>query len=259
MANTGQDGSAPAGQFHLNGLNFLLSTSDFTRTTQGDDVVLLKPPEWIEFYRELLAGGQVSRVLELGVFQGGMAFLLPSLVADLDYVGVEWLPELPGVVEALQRRPDISRRVHLILGVSQDDPKLPELVRGHFGGKAPDLIIDDASHRYGFTRRSFQMFFPMLREGGVYVIEDWGWAHWRGFEPHASWRGEESLSNLLFELCMVTASDPGLISSIEVNHGKFTVTRGNEPIPPGWTVNQSVNINGQTYSPIMIPPPTADA
>ena len=38
-------------------------------------------------------------------------------------------------------------------------------------------MIDDASHKLDLTRRSFEMLFPLLREGGVYVIEDWAAQH----------------------------------------------------------------------------------
>jgi hypothetical protein len=41
-----------------------------------------------------------------------------------------------------------------------------------------DLVIDDASHIYGPTKASFQALFPLLRPGGLYLIEDWAWAHW---------------------------------------------------------------------------------
>lgn len=239
--------------FSLNGLQFLLSTTDYSRKTKDDQIILLKPPEWIEFYRNLLSGGRVARVLELGVFQGGMAFLLPSLDPKLQYVGVEWFSELPNVVAALQRRPDIDDRVHLLLGFSQDDPRLLHLVEERFPGQELDLIIDDASHRYGYTRRSFEHFFPLLRTAGHYIIEDWGWAHWSGFEPPPSWLGEASMSNLLFELCMVAASEPGIISSIEVDSAKYTVRRGSKPLPKDWKLEQSLNINGQSYSPLMIP------
>lgn len=35
-----------------------------------------------------------------------------------------------------------------------------------------DAVIDDASHFVGKTLRSFQLLFPVLSPGGVYIIED---------------------------------------------------------------------------------------
>jgi hypothetical protein len=34
-------------------------------------------------------------------------------------------------------------------------------------------VIDDASHLLDPTRASFNVPFPLVRPGGVYVIEDW--------------------------------------------------------------------------------------
>jgi predicted O-methyltransferase YrrM len=239
--------------FELNGLRYILSTTDYTRVTTCDQVVLLKPSQWVGFYETLLLSERINRVLELGVFQGGMTLLLPSLSPDLHYLGVEWMPELPAVTDILARRPDIGDRVRIEFGKSQDDPGLPDLATKHFGGQPLDLIIDDASHMYGYTRRSFSQFFPLLRPGGLYIIEDWGWAHWRGFIPPPSWTGEPCLSNLLFEIVMATASQPGVFEKIEVHDSMFVVRRGPEPLPEGWTLDRAININDQVYCPILIP------
>lgn len=237
--------------FDLNGLHFVMSTTDFTKATSDDQVVLLKPPQWVDFYDELVRSEDITRVLELGVFQGGMTLLLPSLSPDLQYLGVEWAPELPAVSAILARRPDIGDRVRIVFGTSQDDPGLPALVSDHFGGQPLDLIIDDASHMYGFSRRSFSQLFPLLRPGGLYIVEDWGWAHWPGFVPPPSWTGEPCLSNLLFEIAMATASSHGVIDRMEVHNSMFAVRRGTEPLPDGWTLDRAININGQVYAPLL--------
>jgi len=36
-------------------------------------------------------------------------------------------------------------------------------------------VIDDASHRLEPTRASLETLFPRLREGGLFLIEDWRW------------------------------------------------------------------------------------
>lgn len=35
-----------------------------------------------------------------------------------------------------------------------------------------DVVIDDASHVFAHTVRSFEILFPLLRDGGVYIVED---------------------------------------------------------------------------------------
>jgi hypothetical protein len=42
-----------------------------------------------------------------------------------------------------------------------------------FGQDPLDLVIDDASHLYGPSLATFETLFPALREGGLYVLEDW--------------------------------------------------------------------------------------
>jgi hypothetical protein len=76
-----------------------------------------------------------------------------------------------------------------------------------------DAVIDDASHLYGVTRRTFEIAFPHLRPGGVYVIEDWGWAHW---PDSRFFVGETALSMLIMELTMLCASRSDLVSQIRI-------------------------------------------
>ena len=53
---------------------------------------------------------------------------------------------------------------------------LRQIVEGELADEL-DLVVDDASHTYEETRASFEFLFPLLSPGGVYVIEDWSWAH----------------------------------------------------------------------------------
>lgn len=44
---------------------------------------------------------------------------------------------------------------------------------------APDIIIDDASHINPLTIRSFEILFPKLKRGGIYIIEDCHTSYWK--------------------------------------------------------------------------------
>lgn len=89
-----------------------------------------------------------------------------------------------------------------------------------------DFIVDDASHQYPLTRKSFEITFPYLRRDGVYAIEDWGWAHWHGFEQPKHWAVQPALSNLIFELTMIAASRPNLIDEMTISSGLTMVRKG---------------------------------
>lgn len=61
-------------------------------------------------------------------------------------------------------------RVHLYDRTDQTDPEA--LGRIHDAHGDFDIIIDDASHVSSLTIASFQLLWPWLKPGGLYVIED---------------------------------------------------------------------------------------
>jgi cephalosporin hydroxylase len=66
-----------------------------------------------------------------------------------------------------------GRFVHF--STSQSDRKILEhIVRNDLANEL-DLVVDDASHTYEQTKASFEILFPLLHPGGIYVIEDWSW------------------------------------------------------------------------------------
>jgi hypothetical protein len=62
---------------------------------------------------------------------------------------------------------------------SQDDPEL--LQRIHRDSGPFLVIIDDGSHRPHHIRDSFAVLYPLLLDGGVYVIEDVQTSYWPEF------------------------------------------------------------------------------
>jgi hypothetical protein len=60
-------------------------------------------------------------------------------------------------------------RVHIWRG-DQNDPKFLINLIKNIGN--PDIIIDDGSHVQDHIFTSFFTLFPLLQEGGIYVIED---------------------------------------------------------------------------------------
>lgn len=59
---------------------------------------------------------------------------------------------------------------------SQDDKVFLNSLINHIG--APDIIIDDASHISPLTIETFQILFPRLKSGGIYVVEDCHTSYW---------------------------------------------------------------------------------
>jgi hypothetical protein len=90
-------------------------------------------------------------------------------------------------------------RVDIVKG-SQDDPALVAQLVEKFG--QPDLIIDDASHICDLTIKSFEIFFPILKPGGLYFCEDVHTSFWTDYhgnpdpiEVATFWTGSKKISH----------------------------------------------------------------
>jgi cephalosporin hydroxylase len=100
-------------------------------------------------------------MLEIGVAQGG------SLSLWRRYFGPEAL--LFGI-DIDDRCRQFDRRDAYVRIGSQDDPAFLRSVLSEMGGV--DVVIDDGSHKASHQLTSFQILFPLLNDGGVYVCED---------------------------------------------------------------------------------------
>lgn len=198
-----------------------------SRQTDRDGVVLAKT--WDYFMKPLLdalGGLKCERMLELGIWRGGSAILWP-LITDLrKYVGVDLIKptfEYPAVVLEHPR----FETVRLFWETAQDDrAKLMSILDSEFDGPL-DLVIDDASHQYEPSKISFEMLFPHLAPGGVYVIEDWAWAHNEAAQTSEHvWAEKPALTNLILELLMLAGTDHTIVSNIYVFRWFVLVQRG---------------------------------
>lgn len=69
-------------------------------------------------------------------------------------------------------------RIVPILG-SQNDLKFLESLNADYGPF--DIIIDDGSHFNDDMKASFDLLFPLLKQGGIYVVEDLHCCYWPNF------------------------------------------------------------------------------
>lgn len=96
-------------------------------------------------------------MLELGVFRGESVRMWAEYFPNATIVGVDndlsqfvWTP--------------VPRNLQL-LESDQADPHLAAL-------EPLNIIIDDASHLSSLTIKSFELLYPILAPGGIYVVED---------------------------------------------------------------------------------------
>jgi len=68
-----------------------------------------------------------------------------------------------------------ARRIRTYRGDQADADFLRRVV-AEIG--VPDIIIDDGSHINDHVIASFEVLFPLLRDGGIYVVEDMQTSYW---------------------------------------------------------------------------------
>src|SRR5262249_51824114 len=145
-----------------------------------------------------------QQILELGMFDGGSLALWYEYFRPEKIVGVDLCQRADS--EYFQRYATERSRAGRIKTYWQTDQgdrnRLREIVACEFKGLI-DLVIDDASHRYEQTKTSFETLFPLLRPGGLYIIEDWSWACWSDLPAGRLPMGAE-LPPLIFQLAEAT-------------------------------------------------------
>lgn len=202
-------------EFEIDGVKFDCTLGDYSRTTTPEKIVILKDRPSLEQYASVFGQELPKNVLEFGIFQGGSPTLFSLWFGTEKFVGIDICKPVHGFDEFCRVHP-VGRRIRSYYEVSQsDEAKVQQIVHAEFGSTPLDAIIDDASHHYERSRRTFEIAFPLLRAGGTYVIEDWGWAHWPNFNDH-SYAGKTPLSLLVMELVMACASRPDMISEVRI-------------------------------------------
>lgn len=168
------------------------------------------------------------RMLEIGIWDGGSTalwyeLLRPERLAAIDLMDREDSPYFRRYVaeHALEDRVVTHWRTN-----QADRAALRGIVERDLGGEL-DFVIDDGSHLFGPTRASFEILFPLLPPGGVYIIEDWAWEHWPEFQDAGNfWAGEEGLGKLVSELVAATGTTRTLIRTMSVYEGFVAIERG---------------------------------
>lgn len=107
-----------------------------------------------------------KRILEIGVKHGGGLLLLDhvfSRVSSPEIVGVDKDPRLTELAKA-----HLATHTSKISVITALVPAQLDRVPGTF-----DLVIDDGSHAFDDIIGAFEILWPRLNSGGLYVVEDW--------------------------------------------------------------------------------------
>jgi predicted O-methyltransferase YrrM len=229
------------------------------KESTADRMCICKPPHLVPAYTRLLERTRPATIVELGVARGGSTALLAVLGKPERLLAFELGAEPAGLAEFVEQRA-LGDRVKAFYGIDQASPQVAEIVVDELAGRPLDLVIDDASHLYRESRASFEMLFPMLRPGGLYVVEDWAAHHIyakavatiaaqdqaRETPPSHPWLvnlgrkllidepgREVPLSRLLFQLVLARSTSGEAVTEVVVDGDWFTVERGPAELTPG--------------------------
>jgi hypothetical protein len=145
----------------------------------------------------------------------------------LRFVGID----LRSPNEAVQWHIDrlgLTDRIKLHYRVDQaDERRLQAIVAQEYGKEPLGAVIDDASHFYEQSKKTFEALYARVMPGGYYCLEDWAWAHEPGrTQEGALWPDKTSLANLLFQIILLQPSKSDLVRDIVVNKNVAFIQRG---------------------------------
>ena len=211
------------GTVSLGRLTFRLEEA---RIDDSTELVLYKPRSLVEQYAEMLAmrpGFRPQHVFELGIFGGGSVALWYEVFRPRKHVAID-VADREDTQAFTRWRQGREDRVSTYWRVDQaDQAGLRRIASAEFSGQL-DLVVDDCSHLYAPTKASFEALFPLLRPGGLYVIEDWAWAYLA--EIREAFSGKRPLTDLVVHLVEATGTPSRVIASVAVYSRFVVVERG---------------------------------
>lgn len=176
-------GSTPSSDTTPTAADFLVDVNDeFRRLYRGRSADIFfsntgrVTHKWVHYfsiYDQLLTPyvGTDVKMLEIGVFKGGSLGLWRKFFGDKATIfGIDINPDCAAFD---------GEYASVRIG-SQDDPDFLRKVVEEMGGV--DVVLDDGSHLPNHQRASFDILFPLLSEGGLYMIEDMCTAYWPPYD-----------------------------------------------------------------------------
>jgi cephalosporin hydroxylase len=229
--------------FEFNGcyfVNYNMMDPPKNLTNKGSNrkVHFIAKPRWrIESYYSLVQKLKPERIVEIGLLRGGSCVFFDLIAQPLKLVAIEYRDK---PINSLQRYiSEHMREQHVSVHYSTnqaDHEKVSAILDSEFQQQAVDLVIDDASHMLDETRRAFNTIFPYMRPGGIYIIEDWAWAHQSINQTEhieGMFTDKPPLTILGYELLLALASTEDVIKDIRFDCNSIFIERGSAPVEKG--------------------------
>ena len=153
-------------KFVVDGLEFGGDLASYAERTTEDRVVILKNASLLRQYLDFFKPHCIKNLFEFGIWQGGSP-LFYGLATDAQKIVAVDIAAPPPALDKIVKKHRLGDKVKLYFHTSQDDrAAVTTISSAHsrsFGDTPIDLVIDDASHQYEFTRRAFEIVYPRLR------------------------------------------------------------------------------------------------
>lgn len=127
---------------------------------------------YLPIYERVFSGlrGTSFKMLEIGVCGGGSLDMWREYFGEAALIyGIDIDPECVKLD---------TEQTPVRIG-SQDDPDFLRRVVREMGGL--DVVLDDGSHVASHQQTSFETLWPLLRDGGLYVVEDTHTSYWKAY------------------------------------------------------------------------------
>lgn len=141
----------------------------YDQFVERDDLNVHKWHHYFPIYEQYFGKfrGQAPKMLEIGVYRGGSTRMFADWLGDgTHFTGVDIDPACSGYA--------VPGKIEIVIGDQADRAFLAKLATEN----GPwDIVLDDGGHTDNQILTSFELLFPHLKDGGVYLIEDTH-AHW---------------------------------------------------------------------------------
>jgi cephalosporin hydroxylase len=141
-------------------------------------IPLLKFPEDLRVYEQLLWETRTNVVVELGSHLGGSALWFRDRLRTFQRYDRIREPMVISIdvetARACESAATVDSSLESITFLEHDvlDPKLYERVRQVVPEDAMCLVVEDTAHTYETTRAALESLAPLVRPGGLFVVED---------------------------------------------------------------------------------------
>lgn len=192
--------------------------------------VVGKNREILEKYAELFSNIKVERIVELGVFRGGSSIFLNEYFKPEKLVVIDINKDCNDLDDYIKKEA-LNETVRPYYQVDQADiNKLQKIYQNEFLENSLDLVIDDASHLLDNTRKSFNFFFPKLKIGAWYIIEDWDWSLANNPHLNRNFKGQKPLVSLVYEIIEMLGQRVDIAEEIILNKRCCMIKKGKTEI-----------------------------